>query len=109
MVKVDIKIPAVNAVRCLLFNMIVKAIQMQALQGGIKFLTAAAQSQQCGDGHIAADAAGAFNVKIFSHLFFSISFNIRQAWTAAPNPLSIFTTEIPSAQELSMVSKGVNP
>lgn len=110
-VQADIEITTGNAVRVFARYMAVKLFfQVQARQSGLHFLPARAQIKQSRHSHVAADTARPFPIKIPTH--FSICLptpSMRQAATAAPNPLSIFTTVTPSAQEVSMPSRGARP
>ena len=65
--QMHIKITTADAVRRLAFNMVIKTFQFQAFQHGIKPAPISAQIKQCRNRHIAADSAGTFQIKIFSH------------------------------------------
>ena len=94
-------------------DLIMQSPDAKTFENGIKFFHTAAQIDECGNSHIPGDTGASFKVKCFPHertsYFLLILRRIRQAMTPAPKPLSIFTTAIPSAHELSMARSGATP
>ena len=94
-------------------DLVMQSPDPKTFEDGIQFFRTAAQIKECGNCHIPGDAGASFKVKCFPHerirYFLLILRRMRQAITPAPKPLSIFTTAIPSAHELSMASRGATP
>ena len=111
-VQLDVERTGVDTVRVRAGDRDGIPLHIQAFEGGKQFDLRSAEVEQGSHGHVAADAGRAFEVKDgFAHGRFPCvaSELMRAARYPAPNPLSMFTTDIPSAQELSMVRSGAMP
>ena len=96
-----------NAALHRLFPGHMNAGNAQAVQPLHKPLRVGQQLQQRRGKHISGSPHAAVDVQGF-HFFASI-WLIRLARNPAPNPLSMFTTLTPLAQELSMLSRALTP
>ena len=109
--ELDVERTCLDAVRIRPGDAHVVARHVQAFERGQELDLRRAQVQQCGHGHVAADPGRTFQVEDPAHDGCPVSVRVlmRAARYPAPNPLSMFTTLMPSAQEFSMVSSGATP
>ena len=106
----DLKVASGQTIGALARDLPAQPLHRQTPQRALKRFAAGPEIQQRRHGHVAGDAGSPLQIKNRFHACrLSAILSIRHAETAAPNPLSILTTESPSAQELSIASSGANP
>ena len=107
--QMNIKVIRIQSTDYLPSKMQMIPIHSQTSQRPLQHVSVSAQIQQRSYCHISANSGTTFQIQYFSHNHFTANRFICVARYPAPYPLSIFTTEIPLAQEFNIVSNADKP